>query len=130
MHRNATAAAVFSLLALIGCAPRKFNEKAGAAIKAVPGDFKKLNTDLNSEILYELQVRSANACDPTVGSPEQKAACDAKAANKSAPKVKYMAEGMSCKDLDRLHRIRLGNPRRSDGRHHRPRERHHGQVRA
>lgn len=57
-----------------------------------------------SGVLYELQVRSANACDPTLGSDEQRAAC----LRKPAPTVPYAALGRTCADLDRLERIRLG----------------------
>src|SRR5262245_40751374 len=62
-----------------------------------------LNLAAGSMILYEVQVRSANACHPGVGSPEQRAACTAKV----SPKVEYRAEGMTCSDAE-LQKIRLG----------------------
>jgi hypothetical protein len=68
------------------------------------GSYNDLNLAAGSLILYELQVRTANACDPDSGSAEQKAACKAKV----APKVTYQAEGMTCGNLDALQKIRLG----------------------
>ena len=55
-------------------------------------------------LLYELQVRSANACDPLLGTPEQRQACAAK----PAPEVRYLATDSSCAGLADLERIRLG----------------------
>lgn len=57
-------------------------------------------------VIYELQARSANACDPAVGSPEQRRACEAKV----APDVTYRADGPQCApaEIARLERIRLG----------------------
>lgn len=57
-------------------------------------------------VLYELQVRSANACHPDVGSTAQRAACAAKV----APVVTYRGEGPACPatTLDALEAIRLG----------------------
>ena len=55
-------------------------------------------------LLYELQVRSANACDPLLGTPEQRLACAAK----PAPEVRYLATDSSCAALADLERIRLG----------------------
>lgn len=67
------------------------------------GTANPLATEL---VLYELQVRSANACHPEVGSAEQRAACAAKI----APEVTYNAEGPQCPTatLERLEEIRLG----------------------
>ena len=62
------------------------------------------NYAAGAKVLYEVQVRAANACDPEVGSDRQKAACRAKV----APAIAYRAEGMSCGQIDELHRIRLG----------------------
>jgi hypothetical protein len=67
-------------------------------------DWNPLNLNAGAMVLYEVQVRSANACDPAVGSAAQKAACTAKL----APKVTYQAEGMTCKDLTNLQKIKLG----------------------
>lgn len=55
-------------------------------------------------LLYELQVRSANACDPLLGTDSQRAAC----VIKPAPTVQYEATDSSCTDLANLERIRLG----------------------
>jgi hypothetical protein len=55
-------------------------------------------------LLYELQLRSANACDPLLGTPEQRQAC----ASKPAPEVRYLATDSSCGELADLERIRLG----------------------
>jgi hypothetical protein len=55
-------------------------------------------------LLYELQLRSANACDPLLGTPEQRQACTAK----PAPEVRYLATDSSCDALEDLERIRLG----------------------
>ncbi len=55
-------------------------------------------------VLYEVQARTANACDPTVGAPWQRAACT----QKIAPTVTYRAEGMFCPWRSELERIRLG----------------------
>jgi hypothetical protein len=66
--------------------------------------YNDLNLAAGTMVLYELQVRTANACDPEVGSAEQRAACKAKV----APKVEYQAEGMSCGVIDELQKIKLG----------------------
>lgn len=66
--------------------------------------YMDLNEAASSIVLYELQIRSANACDPLVGSPSQRAACSAK----PSPLIPYRAEGMSCPIIDDLKRIRLG----------------------
>ncbi|HZO14472.1 MAG TPA: alpha-amylase family glycosyl hydrolase [Polyangiaceae bacterium] len=63
-----------------------------------------VNLAAGSMVLYEVQVRSANACRPDVGSSEQRAACQAKI----SPTVEYRAQGMSCGILGDLEKIRLG----------------------
>ncbi len=63
-----------------------------------------INYAAGTQTLYEVQVRAANACDPTVGADWQRTQC----ANKLAPRVEYRAEGMSCGILDQLQRIKLG----------------------
>ncbi len=55
-------------------------------------------------VLYELQVRSANACDPLVGSDEQRRRC----LDKIAPEIEYRAENSECPSIGQLERIRLG----------------------
>jgi hypothetical protein len=69
-----------------------------------PGGAHRPDPATDTLVLYELQVRSANACDPGLGSEAQRAACAAK----PAPRVVYRAVDSSCPDLDRLERIRLG----------------------
>ncbi len=63
-----------------------------------------INLAAGSMVLYEAQVRTANACHPDVGSQEQRAAC----AQKVAPRVSYRAENMQCANIDELHKIKLG----------------------
>ncbi|MFT4704383.1 MAG: hypothetical protein ACI81R_002088 [Bradymonadia bacterium] len=57
-------------------------------------------------VLYELQVRSVNACSPTAGTPEQRDACEAKI----APEIRYASAGPQCDaaTLRELESIRLG----------------------
>jgi len=74
----------------------------GLSAPAVPADGP--DPRAVEQVVYELQVRSANACDPTVGSEAQRQAC----ADKPAPTVEYRAVNSSCDDLRRLERIRLG----------------------
>lgn len=63
-----------------------------------------LNLEAGSKVLYEMQFRTANACDPTVGASWQKDACT----KKKAPKITYRAQGMTCGNISDLHRLRLG----------------------
>ncbi len=63
-----------------------------------------VNLAAGSSVLYELQVRTANACRTDTGSAEQRAACAAK----PAPRVKYRAEGTTCGDAGNLEDIKLG----------------------
>lgn len=67
-------------------------------------DWQPVNLAAGSLILYEAQVRTANACRPDVGTPEQRAACAAK----KAPPPIYRAEGMSCPIQTELAKIKLG----------------------
>ncbi len=62
------------------------------------------NFAAGTQVLYEVQVRAANACDPDVGAPWQRQQCR----DKLAPHVTYRAEGMSCGMIDQLHKIKLG----------------------
>ena len=64
----------------------------------------ELNLAAGSMVLYEVQARSANASDPSVGADWQRSACAARV----APRVTYHAEGMGCAGIDGLQRIRLG----------------------
>jgi hypothetical protein len=87
------------LLLLAGCgAPIPVAERQNAL------DYNQLNPEAGQLVLYEIQTRSANACDPEVGSPAQRQAC----AQKVAPTVRYHAEGLRCDSLAELERIRLG----------------------
>ncbi len=80
----------------------------GAQVKDAFGDSSGEYLDLNhvagTQVLYEVQVRSANACREDMGANWQKAACK----NKLAPKITYRAEGMSCGIIDELRKIKLG----------------------
>jgi len=62
-----------------------------------------LNGDAGNQILYETQVRVANACKPGVGSKEQIEACN----NKIAPRITYKAN-LTCDIIDDLLSIKLG----------------------
>jgi hypothetical protein len=57
-----------------------------------------------SWVLYEVQIRSANACHPDVGTPAQQEACLAR----PAPEVRYRARDSRCAAAAGLERIRLG----------------------
>jgi len=61
-----------------------------------------LNPAAGTAVLYEVQVRSANACHPEVGSQGQRQACLAKV----APEIPYYGPG--CSELSELKKIRLG----------------------
>jgi len=63
-----------------------------------------LNTQAGSEVLYELQIRSANACNPSWGTSAQQQAC----AKKVAPTITYEAQGMTCNMINQLLQIKLG----------------------
>ncbi len=75
---------------------------------AQKADWGVVQNDLNfaagTMVLYEVQVRSANACHPDLGSLQQREACE----QKISPKIEYRAEGMSCWEIDELHEIKLG----------------------
>jgi len=66
--------------------------------------YMDLNFAAGSTVLYEAQVRTANACNPSVGADWQKALCQ----QKPAPKVVYRAQNMSCGDIANLNQIKLG----------------------
>jgi hypothetical protein len=75
---------------------------AGKADRA--GYTRETNYAAGTMVLYELQVRAANACDPRVGSTAQRVACE----EKIAPEIPYRAEGLTCDSEADLARIRLG----------------------
>lgn len=90
------------LLGLLACSTSSDVQSSEAAINAP--DYQPVNIAAGSLVLYEAQVRTANACRPDVGSPEQRTACT----NKAAPPPIYRAEGMSCPIRDDLAKIKLG----------------------
>lgn len=67
-------------------------------------DYNPVNLSAGTAVLYEVQVRAANACRTDTGAEWQREACR----NRVAPEVTYRAEGMSCGDIDQLEAIRLG----------------------
>jgi len=69
-----------------------------------PAQAMALNAAAGGLVLYEVQARTANACDPQLGADWQRTAC----LQKVAPKVKYQAETGSCSTIADLERIRLG----------------------
>ena len=103
---------VWSLpLALAACGP--VDDRAGTPADGVGHDdddalatdaYNELNLAAGRMVLYEVQVRSANACRTDVGADWQREACS----RKPAPKVQYRAAGMQCDALDDLARIKLG----------------------
>lgn len=78
---------VTAVVASTNCAPQRTNGEA--TLKAEDGEsFEPLNPDAMFTTLYEVQMRSANACRTDTGSTAQRQACE----QKIAPKVKYRAE--------------------------------------
>lgn len=75
----------------------------GATLALPTGDTPP---DANAEnlVIYEVQIRSANACDPDVGSESQREAC----AEKVAPEQVYRSIGTVCPSLAQLEEIRMG----------------------
>ena len=117
MRRGATAVGALGSVFLLGlllcgaCEPTGGSADDPGAVSPLAGgkadqvaDYTALNLAAGKMVLYELQVRAANACDPTVGSAAQRRACE----DKVAPAIPYRAEGMSCDELPRLQRIKLG----------------------
>lgn len=66
--------------------------------------YADLNLAAGAMVLYEVQVRTANACRTDTGALWQQEACE----RRIAPEIPYRAEGMSCSTLDDLQQIRLG----------------------
>jgi len=92
--------------ALLGCAVGEpLEEEFHSRFEGVsaPG-YNELNLAAGKATLYEVQVRSANACHPDIGSAAQRQACR----DKVAPQVTYRAEGISCPQRAELESIRLG----------------------
>lgn len=67
-------------------------------------DYNPVNLSAGTAVIYEVQVRSANACRPEVGAEWQREACRVRV----APELPYRAEGMTCEDVDELEAIRMG----------------------
>ncbi len=95
---------VLLLISACSSAPSA-SEATGTSAEAVNATtYNGLNLAAGSTVLYEVQVRTANACDPGVGSAAQRAACAAKV----APTPVYAVQGGSCPSLASLQKIRLG----------------------
>lgn len=86
---------------LASCKVRKHNEGKSQSQLGVSYD---PNPIAGNSVIYEVQIRSANSCNPEIGSEAQKKACK----SKIAPKNVYRAEGVSCSELNELHKIKLG----------------------
>ena len=79
------------------------DEANGGGGKADRTDiFNELNYDAARTVLYEVQVRAANACKPGVGADWQQEACR----NKIAPQQAY--HGPGCDIIDELQSIKHG----------------------
>ncbi len=95
---------LFSIV-LAACSSSRPLESTGTSQAALNATtYNNLNLAAGSTVLYEVQVRTANACSPAAGSPAQQAACAAKV----APAPTYHAQGVSCSSLADLESIRLG----------------------
>jgi glycosidase len=98
------ASAAPALVALVpACSSAGDNAATGASELNAP-DYTPVNLAAGSLVLYEAQVRTANACRIDVGTPEQRDAC----AHKLAPPPIYRAEGMTCAILADLEAVKLG----------------------
>ncbi|MFH1808063.1 MAG: alpha-amylase family glycosyl hydrolase [Pseudomonadota bacterium] len=107
MSRTKLSCTPLLLLSLLACGPLDDSfELTGASDDGAlaPVDYNALNPAAGEMVLYELQVRTANACHPDLGSLAQRQRCTAKV----APDIPYRAEGMHCGQLDALKKIRLG----------------------
>ncbi|MBI5548146.1 MAG: hypothetical protein HY901_30060 [Deltaproteobacteria bacterium] len=95
-------------LFLAGCGETVVDDGAPPVAETEEGvgtsGFNELNLAAGTTVLYEVQVRSANACRPDVGAPWQREAC----ARKISPTIPYRAEGMQCSSLAELKKIRQG----------------------
>ncbi len=105
-HRVLVTLATLTALTVAACAVPEAEVSAPRAASAAlhTHGYNDLNQAAGEATLYEVQVRTANACHPDVGSWEQRSACAAKV----APHVPYRAEGMACGHAHELERIRLG----------------------
>jgi hypothetical protein len=107
MRRTTLMISGLALLAACGQSEARIGEEdlldEGANAINTAG-YRPLNLAAGSMVVYEAQVRTANACRTDVGAPWQREAC----AKKVAPVVRYDAEGMSCGALADLEKIKLG----------------------
>ncbi len=76
---------------------------AQSAADTTPG-FNELNLAAGSQVLYEVQARTANACRSDLGSFAQRQACNAKI----SPPWNYRAEGETCNITGDLKKVKLG----------------------
>jgi hypothetical protein len=90
-------------LVVVGCSSSGDDAATDAPELNAP-DYSPVNLAAGSLVLYEAQVRTANACRADVGTPEQRDAC----VRKIAPPPLYRAEGMSCAMRSELDKVRLG----------------------
>lgn len=108
---------LLALSFILSCAPKKDQSGNGSALLAggAAAESEPLNPDALFAVVYEVQVRSANACRVDTGSPAQRQAC----AQKVAPNVKYRAEswagGYDCENdnvakqtIADLQKVKLG----------------------
>jgi glycosidase len=103
--RRVTPLLLLSLLSsLAGACGSSGDDAATAAPELNAPGYSPVNLAAGSLVLYEAQVRTANACRPDVGTPEQRDAC----AHKIAPPPIYRAEGMSCAIRGELDKVKLG----------------------
>ena len=86
------------------CGASSTDDAATASPELNAPDYSPVNLAAGSLVLYEAQVRTANACRADLGTPEQQAAC----AQKVAPPPIYRAEGMTCGIRSELDKVKLG----------------------
>src|SRR5438045_1391646 len=97
---------VLSIFPVLACATPADESGLDSDQKENPLD--GVNLAAGTMVLYEINARSANACDPTVGSDAQRSACAARKSEKLSPHIPYRAEGMSCGSFADMDRIQLG----------------------
>ena len=89
--------------AVAGCSAQDDGSETSDSELNAP-DYMPVNLAAGSLVLYEAQVRTANACRTDLGTAAQRAACGRKVA---APPI-YRAEGMSCAIQSDLAKVKLG----------------------
>ncbi len=98
-----TAAVVASLL-VTACAADEPPGLRSQRYELPTDEYNELNAAAGGLVLYELQVRTANACQPDLGADWQRARCVAKV----APPMHYRVDNGSCGELGWLESIKLG----------------------